>query len=163
MHVWNWRKYLFPTNNPRKTVNGPKEVTTSISTQNGHGGCIMCGDQNPWSLKLNFLDDGEDAVRASFQSPLHLQGYDGILHGGVTSALLDSAMTHCLFHHGIQAVTGDLHVRFLLPVPCPSRLELKARMLSFKSPLYRLRGELIHEDRVLAYAEAKFLKRGYRQ
>jgi len=120
----------------------------------------MCGDQNPWSLKLAFQPDEEGGVRTDFQSHTGLQGYDGILHGGVISALLDSAMTHCLFHQGIRALTGDLHVRFLLPVPCPSTVGLRAWIQSSTPPLFRLRAELSDMQQVLASAEAKFMQQG---
>jgi acyl-coenzyme A thioesterase PaaI-like protein len=120
----------------------------------------MCGDQNPWSLKLTFQPDKEGGVRTTFQSHAGLQGYDGILHGGVISALLDSAMTHCLFHQGIRALTGDLHVRFLFPVPCPSVLELRAWIQSTMPPLFCLRAELSEKQQVLACAEAKFMQQG---
>jgi len=72
-------------------------------------------------------------------------------------------MTHCLFHHGVQAVTGDLHVRFVEPVSCNVSLEIRAWVLSSYPPLYRLRAEIICNERVMAWAEAKFmLRRGLR-
>jgi acyl-coenzyme A thioesterase PaaI-like protein len=36
--------------------------------------------------------------------------YTGLLHGGMTSTLLDAAMTHCLFMQGVQALTAELTV-----------------------------------------------------
>jgi acyl-coenzyme A thioesterase PaaI-like protein len=110
-------------------------------------------------LRLSFRVRDDDTVYAEFQGGPDLQGYDGILHGGVIASLLDAAMTHCLFHHGIQAVTGDLHVRFIAPVPCRRRLEVRASVLSPVPPLYRLRAELVCEQRLMAWAEAKFMQR----
>jgi hypothetical protein len=89
------------------------EKVASGGAQNKHAHCFICGDQNPRSLGLEFQAVDVDTVCATFQASPELQGYDGILHGGVIAALLDAAMTHCLFHRGIQAMTGDLHVRFL--------------------------------------------------
>ena len=132
----------------------------AVSTKNGHGHCLICGDQNPFSFHLRFRANQGDTVSARFQAYRDLQGYDGFLHGGIISALLDAAMTHCLFHQDIQAVTGDLHVRFLHPVPCDSVLDLEAQILSESPPLYRLRAELICEEQVMAWAEAKFMQRG---
>lgn len=88
-----------------------------------------------------------------------LQGYDDILHGGVIAALLDAGMTHCLFHRGIQAVTGDLHVRFLHPVGCEVFLEVQAQVQSSYPPLYKLRSELTVDGRILAWADGKFVQR----
>ncbi|MDI6808083.1 MAG: thioesterase [Candidatus Eisenbacteria bacterium] len=67
-------------------------------------------------------------------------------------------MTHCLFHNGIRAVTGDLRVRFLQPVSCRTILGLRAWMLSAKPPLYGLKAELTCEGQIMAWAEAKFMR-----
>jgi acyl-coenzyme A thioesterase PaaI-like protein len=98
-------------------------------------------------------------VCTKFQAYPGLQGYDGILHGGVIAALLDAAMTHCLFYRGVQAVTGDLRIQFLQPVPCNSLLDLRAKVLSVTPPLYCVKAELVFEQRVMAWAEAKFMQR----
>ncbi|HDQ44123.1 MAG TPA: PaaI family thioesterase [bacterium] len=122
-----------------------------------HSGCLLCGAGNPWSFRLTFAPDA-DGVKSKFQTHPNLQGYDGILHGGVTSALLDAAMTHCLFHHGVRAVTADLHVRFLHPIPCPECLALRSWMAASKPPLYKVKSELWVEDRLMARAEASFIR-----
>ena len=95
---------------------------------------------------------------AEFQSNCIMQGYPDILHGGVAAALLDSAMTNCLFHHGIQALTGDLHVRYLHPIPCPAQLEIRAWIVADYSPLYKLRSEISLDQQILAKAEGKFVR-----
>ena len=89
-----------------------------------HADCVLCGSRNPLSLGLSFHPGDDGGVRTLFQAHSGLQGYKGILHGGVISSLLDAAMTHCLFHQGIEAVTGDLHVRFVKSVPCDAQMEL---------------------------------------
>ena len=44
------------------------------------------------------------------------QSYPGTLHGGITSALLDAAMTNVLLSIGIVAVPAELTVRFVARV-----------------------------------------------
>lgn len=124
-----------------------------------HEGCLLCGQKNPWSMGLVFVPAGGGSVETVV--PLHrrLQGYDGILHGGVISSLLDAAMTHCLFHAGIEAVTGDLHVRFVQPVPCDKKITLRSWILTSFAPLYRVRAELLLEGRLMAWGEGKFAQR----
>lgn len=118
----------------------------------------MCGDENFWSLGLVFRSDAEGGVSAAFQGHAGLQGYDGILHGGIVSALLDAAMTHCLFRHGIRAVTAELKVRFHQPVPFAAPLLLSARPVALKPPVYKVAAELAEAGRVLARAEASFMR-----
>ena len=132
---------------------------SNISTKNGHGGCLLCGEGNPWSLKIAFHADNNGGVSARLWSHQGLQGYEGFIHGGVISALLDAAMTHCLFHQDVRAVTGDLRVRFLWSIPCHSVLDLKAWVISARPPLYCLRAELLETGRVAAWAEAKFMQK----
>ena len=134
------------------------ERTINIGALCGHGHCLMCGDDNPDSLGLCFRVDDADSVVAEFRAQDKLQGYEGILHGGVISALLDAAMTHCLFHRGVRAVTGDLHVRYLQPVPCRSKLRLRARIKISRPPVYRVTSEIDCEDRTVARAEGTFMR-----
>ncbi len=136
------------------------DQTTGAVAERGHSHCLLCGKRNPWSLGLQFRDDEAGRVWADFQAHPRLQGYDGILHGGVISSLLDAAMTHCLFHRDVRAVTGDLHIRFVQPIPCSSHVRIVAWVVQEKSPLYRLRGEVRCVDRVMAWAEAKFMQHG---
>jgi len=94
------------------------------SIKYGHYNCLLCGDNNPWSLGLDYklLDDGR--VFTLFKGNKSLQGYKGILHGGVISALLDSAMVHCLFNHDIEAVTAEMTIRFMESIPYNTPLKL---------------------------------------
>ena len=125
---------------------------------NDHAHCLMCGVCNPYSLGLGF-DVVGDKVRTTFQARSTLQGYTGILHGGVVASLLDSAMTHCLFHHGVQGLTGDLRIRFVRPIACDLVVDITAWVLSVHGPVYRLRAELQHGHRLMAWAEGKFMQR----
>jgi len=134
-------------------------VTINQIQNDVHANCLLCGSKNSLSLGLCFSPGDDGDIKAIFQAHSGLQGYQGILHGGVVSSLLDSAMTHCLFYQGIEAVTGDLHVRFVKSVPCDARMELRARLLKASPPLYRLRGELVIDGQTMAWAEAKFMKR----
>jgi acyl-coenzyme A thioesterase PaaI-like protein len=122
-----------------------------------HSRCILCGHRNPWSLNLSFQTVGEGVVSTRFKTHAALQGYDGILHGGVIAALLDAAMTHCLFYQGVQAVTGDLRVRFVKPISCAASLEIRAWILDSHPPLYRVKAEISHDRQIMARAEAKFV------
>jgi len=135
------------------------EQQVSGGGQRGHSHCLLCGEQNPLSARLHFiaLDDG--SVRATFHARKELQGYDGILHGGVICALLDAAMTHCLFHKGVQAVTGEMNIRFQESIPCHATIEARARMVSARAPLFWMEAELVTNNTIKARATAKFMKR----
>lgn len=128
-----------------------------IGIRHGHGRCLVCGQHRPGSLKLSFTPREDGAVQTDFVAGLYLQGYDGLVHGGVIATLPDAAMTHCLFHRGITAVTADLHVRYVRPILCGSRLDIGAHIVKVSHPLYRLRAEIACNGQIGAWAEAKFL------
>lgn len=109
-------------------------------------------------MHLHFAVDEQQVVHANFQAHDMLQGYQGIVHGGVICALLDSAMTHCLFNQAIEAVTGELNVKFVLPVPCRASLTLRAWIEKSINPLYLLKADLHGDGRLLASAKAKFMR-----
>lgn len=130
----------------------------SVKAASSHAGCLLCGNKNPLSMHLNFTVDDQQVVYANFQTHDMLQGYQGIVHGGVICALLDSAMTHCLFNQAIEAVTGELSVKFVLPVPCRASLALRAWIAKATNPLYILKADLHGDGKLLANAEAKFMR-----
>jgi len=101
----------------------------------------------------------EGAVEATFPCERVFAGYPGVLHGGIICALLDGAMTNCLFAHGLVAVTADLHVRFRQPVRVNRPALVRARCESGGSPLHRMAAEMLQDGQVVATAAARFVER----
>lgn len=117
---------------------------------------MVCGSAG--SLGLRFRPTGANSVRASLIPRPEWQGYTGIVHGGMVSTLLDAAMTHCLFRHDVHAMTASLKVRFLEPVPCATKLNIRATLSDKRRHVYLLDAELSSHGRVLARAEARFIE-----
>jgi uncharacterized protein (TIGR00369 family) len=127
--------------------------------RDGHAYCLMCGHRNPRSLGLHFSAGEGTMVHARFRPDRSLQGYRGMLHGGMIAALLDAAMTHCLFRRGIQTVTADLHVRFLHPIRFGSMIDVRGWVVSESRRLYRAKSEIVLGRQVMAWGEATFMPR----
>jgi len=51
--------------------------------------CFVCGVENSAGLHMSFYDVQPGVVEAQYTVPVHFQGYPGITHGGVISAMLD--------------------------------------------------------------------------
>jgi hypothetical protein len=82
-----------------------------------HPHCIVCGTGNPRGLGLRFrLSDDDHRIEATFDCGETFEGYVGLVHGGIVSAVLDGAMANCLLHLGCVAHTGGLSIRFRHPV-----------------------------------------------
>jgi len=125
----------------------------------GHYNCLLCGEHNRWGLGLNFEFLADGRVHSKFKSLRMLQGYDGILHGGVQCALLDSAMVHCLFHNGIKAVTADMNIRFFESIPCTAEIDLYGELSERKRSLFYMKSEIIYDGKLMAKATARFMEK----
>ena len=133
----------------------PEAGKVGVVRPASHAGCMVCG--LPSLLGLSF-HASEQGVKASLKLKPGWQGYSGALHGGMIATLLDAAMTHCLFHQGIEAMTADLQVRYLAPVPCPGRIEVSARLSGQRRLIYELDAELRVGGMVKARAKAKIMR-----
>jgi acyl-coenzyme A thioesterase PaaI-like protein len=87
-----------------------------------------------------------------------LEGYSGCLHSGVIAALLDGAMTNCLFAHGCRAFTAELTVRYRQAVAAQDRVTVRAWLTRSRPPLRLLRAELRQGACVKATAVGKFIE-----
>jgi uncharacterized protein (TIGR00369 family) len=124
-----------------------------------HSRCFCCGTEHPTGLRLEFREAGEGSVTARFRGGRSFEGYPETLHGGVVAALLDSAMTNCLFSKGIVAVTAELTVRFLRPVRLERPARVTASIARVRGPLYYLQAELTQGRTLTARAQATFMNR----
>lgn len=124
-----------------------------------HSRCILCGADNPNGIGLRFSVEPDGSVVAIFAPESHFQGYPQALHGGVIAALLDSAMTNCLFSLGVVAMTAELSVRFVTPVELHLPVELRATATRSRGPVFFLQSDLVQERRLRAHASGKFVVR----
>jgi acyl-coenzyme A thioesterase PaaI-like protein len=90
------------------------------------GMCFICGKRNPIGLKADFdIDKRNLRLTGRFTPRREHEGYRGIMHGGLASALLDEAMVKLLWEAGIPAVSASLNIRLLKPVKVGEQLTIK--------------------------------------
>jgi len=96
---------------------------------NGNGtGCFGCSVDNERGLGLVF-ERGDGIVRAQTTLGHAFAGYDGLVHGGIVSTLLDEAMGWAILElAGRFAVTRSLSVDFRRPVFIDKPLQIEARI-----------------------------------
>ncbi len=91
--------------------------------------CFGCAPHNPIGLKLTFLLEGE-AVTASWDPRTELEGYPGVVHGGIQATLADE--TAAWFIHAVMGTAGltrELSVTYHQPAESedrPFRIEARA-------------------------------------
>lgn len=126
-----------------------------------HQHCMLCGTQPLLGLHLQFYSTADQQVWARAKGSIHQQGYQGILHGGFLSALLDSGMCQALFQQNIEAVTADMNIRYLHEVPVNSEILIKGKIISSRYPLYKVEGELYVAGKLVVKSSARFMAKGF--
>lgn len=121
--------------------------------------CFGCGDQNPIGLHLRFaaLADG---VTAPFTPGIEHQGFESIVHGGIISTVLDEAMAWATAYAGLWAVTGEMRVRFRLPLHVGEPTRATARVRGCRGRIVTTIADLTRVDDLaqIATASATFVK-----
>ena len=121
--------------------------------------CFACGRQNPTGLHLDF-DVSKDRATARYTGLERHQGYDGYLHGGVVTALLDETMGWAFFQRGVWGVTARLTVTFREPVVLGDELQVSGWIVRERSRAIETKGRLerVRDGAVLAEADGLFLR-----
>lgn len=120
--------------------------------------CFACGKLNPIGLHLDFKVDATTCSTTFVPQPEH-QSYDGRMHGGLVSTLLDETLgNYCYLYEHRIAYTARLEVRFKQPILIGEKLNIVARVGKRKGRLLEMVGEIIKEDGTIgAEATAKMM------
>ena len=85
--------------------------------------CFGCGGANPRGMQLTFEQDDEaKRIRGQFRVSADYQGGAGFVHGGIVATLLDEVMAKVSRFREDHAVTAELTVEYLKPVPVDADL-----------------------------------------
>ncbi len=112
-----------------------------------YGNCFVCGKNNPNGLQLSFeIDREKQTLKSTFVASQTFQGWDGIVHGGIISTLLDEAMAKLIYELGYQAVTASLEVRFKKPAPILEPLSIYGEITEVSKRLIRAKARVAKKD-----------------
>ncbi len=132
---------------------------TSKQTVGKH--CVVCGIENPLSLKTEFYELEDGRIAALFTPRDEHQSYPGRMHGGMISAILDETMGRAIMvaEPNTWAVTADMEVKFKKPTPLNTPLKCIAKVTHNTRRYFIGEGEIRTEDgTVVATATARFVK-----
>ena len=123
--------------------------------------CFVCGQRNPFGLKLVFRLEGNTIV-ADFQPRAEHQGFPGIIHGGIVAAILDETLgrTSILAARPEWTMTGRLEIRYRRSVPYGPMLHVRAALESQRLHMIQASGIITladDEQTILAEARGTFL------
>ncbi len=123
--------------------------------------CMVCGRDNPWSLKARFYELEGAELLGVFEPLEEHQSYPGRLHGGVSSAILDETIGRAcgITDPDTFGVTVELTVKFKKPVPLDGEVRAVARLTRDSSRLFEGTGEIVLPDGTVAVeASGKYMK-----
>lgn len=126
--------------------------------QPGSALCFVCGTKNPHGLGAEFFDD-HHTVWTELTPAEHHQGWPGVLHGGIVSAILDETIGRVAFLHDRWVQTGKLSLRFVKPAPLGLPLRATGRLVRNHRRLMEMAGDLVvaGTNEVVAQAEGTFV------
>ncbi|HEU5336279.1 MAG TPA: PaaI family thioesterase [Terriglobales bacterium] len=121
--------------------------------------CFGCGKNNPEGMRLRFSYD-EDRKRfiSRFRLGRRYTGPPGHAHGGVIATILDEAMGKVNKLHNVVALTSEITVQYLKPVPLNKSLRVEARGVSVRGRRHINAAEILNErGEVLASSRGTFI------
>jgi acyl-coenzyme A thioesterase PaaI-like protein len=142
------------------TTAGNDSVGARLNVRDDHY-CFGCGRLNPWGLKLSFYESADGSGLWAPWTPVREhEGYDGIAHGGIITAVLDEVMAWTAYQQQIWAVTGKIAVSFRRPVEIGVPTRACGRIVADRGRAIELAGELRRDsdDVLLADATGMFMR-----
>ncbi len=126
---------------------------------NPTNGCFGCGGANPQGMKLTFEQDDENRrIIGRFRMGATFQGGSGFLHGGIIALLLDEVMGKVNRFDGARAVTAELSVEYLMPIPVDQEIVVEGHEVERKGRNFFHVGEIRNEAGVvLARGKGRFV------
>ena len=119
--------------------------------------CFACGNQNPHGLHLKFRVDG-DKVKTTFVPRPEHQGYPGIMHGGLTTTIMDELMARCINKLGLHGVTARMELRFREGIPIGEEIAFEAKITSARRSVIDLQAcAYLPSGKLAAEALARFM------
>lgn len=120
--------------------------------------CFGCGQQNRTGLRLRFFVDDSGTIVCHTRLARRFAGPPGHAHGGIIATLLDEAMSKANRARSVVAMTRQMEVEYLRPVPLGVPLTLTARHNSASGRRHHCEAQLADASgQVLATARAVFV------
>jgi len=114
-------------------------------------GCFACDPRNQLGLRLKFFADDEMGdVFTKFKPELHLEGFPGILHGGIQCALIDEVAFWTMFDKFQKiALTSKLDMEFLRPADASSELMIRGKVTDSNGRKVRVKVSILNDNNKL--------------
>ena len=124
--------------------------------------CLVCGLKNQFGLRSFFYELDNDELLAIFKPMEEHQGYPGMLHGGISTAILDEAIGRAImmrYDEPVWGVTVELNITFKRPVPLDKEIRVICRITDDSEKVFEGTGEiLLSNGKVAVEGRGKYVK-----
>ena len=117
--------------------------------------CFGCSPFNDIGLQLDFWEDGEELI-AKWQPRKSLEGWTGVLHGGIQATLLDELGGWIvMIKMKTAGVTAEMNVKYLKPLTLSKgEITIKGKLISVEKRLAKIECSL-SDSQGIEYAKAQ--------
>ena len=131
----------------------PGHDTRYVQLQKNY--CFACGPNNPDGMRLRFTYDEErGCFICRFRLGKRYTGPPGHCHGGIIATILDEAMGKVNKLRHVVALTSEITVNYLKPVP----LRVESREVKVRGRKHINMAEILNEKgEVLARSQGLFI------
>ena len=135
----------------------PGHDTRYIKLQKNY--CFACGTNNLDGMRLRFTYDEErNCFVCKFRLAQRYTGPPGHCHGGIIATILDEAMGKVNKLRHVVALTSEIKVKYLKPVPLQQPLRVESRELKVTGRKHINMAEILNEKgEVLASSQGLFI------
>ena len=121
--------------------------------------CFVCGPHNASGMKLKFiLDENRQIFVCRFRLGKRYTGPPGHCHGGIIASILDDAMGKVNKLHQVVALTREMTVEYLKPVPLNKSLRVEGREIKRAGRTHVNAAEILNEkNQILARSRGVFI------
>jgi uncharacterized protein (TIGR00369 family) len=121
--------------------------------------CFVCGPDNPQGMRLKFmLDEARQTFVCQFRLGKRYSGPPGHCHGGIIASILDDAMGKVNKLRHVIALTREMTVEYLKPVPLHKPLRVEGREIKVQGRTHVNAAEILNENgEVLARSKGIFI------
>jgi uncharacterized protein (TIGR00369 family) len=120
--------------------------------------CFACGPDNPHGLRLRFTRTEQGEMIADWTPDAYTEGFEGIVHGGIVSTVLDESMAKAVISTGEEALTVELRVRFRRHVVAGKAVRVRGWIAARKRRVIEAEATLCDDEGTeFAHAWASFL------
>jgi uncharacterized protein (TIGR00369 family) len=141
---------------PKKST-GHGHDTRYVRMQKNY--CFGCGNNNPDGMRLKFaFDDESGSFICRFRLSKRYTGPPGHAHGGIIATILDEAMGKVNKLRNVIALTSEIKVNYLKPVPLNQSLRVESREVRVHGRQHINMAEILNsKGEVLARSQGLFI------